>query len=197
VKFGIKKSSNDAVDENEVLQKSEINEDNLDDDDEEVFRRYREQRINEMKLTTMKQRFGDVEEISGQDFMDKVVKAGEGVMVVLHLYKQGIVLCSLINNFMKQLALKFPQTKFLKSISTLCIPNFPDDNLPGILIYSEGKCRKQIFGLQSFPANLTQDDLEWMLHKSKAIQSDLEEDPRKRFEKSSKFFVREESDEDQ
>ena len=52
-------------------------------------------------------------------------EAGEGVWVVLHLYKQGIMLCNVINNFISQLATKFPTTKFIKSISTTCIPNYP------------------------------------------------------------------------
>lgn len=196
VKFGIKNSAQQAETEKEVLEKADLNEDDLDDDNEEVFRRYREQRINELRCISLRPRYGEVEEITGQDFMDKVVKAGDGVWVVLHLYKPGIVLCSLINNFLNHLTPKFPHTKFIKSISTLCIPNFPDENLPGILVYFEGKCKKQIFGVQSFPANLTSQDLEWILHKNKAIQSDLEEDPRKGLEKSSKFFLREDSEND-
>ena len=152
--------------------------------------------MNELRLTVSKPRFGEVEEITGQDFVDKVTKAGDGIWVVLHLYKPGIVLCSLINNFLNQLAVKFPSTKFIKSISTLCIANFPDHNLPGLLIYTGGKCTKQIFGSDSFPSNLRLQDLEWILHKNKAVQSDLEEDPRKELEKTSKFFVREDPSDD-
>jgi len=198
VKFGIKNpSSKNQENEKAVLESAGIEEDELDEDDEEVFRKYREQRLIEMKASQLRPRFGEVEEITGQDFVEKVNKAGEGIVVVLHLYKQGIMVCSLINSFLNQLALKFPQTKFIKSISTLCIPNFPDDNLPGILIYSGGKCIKQFFGTASFPANMTVQDFEWILHKNKAIESDLEEDPRKTLEKGSKFFERQDSsDED-
>lgn len=34
-------------------------------------------------------KFGDVREISAQDYVDQVNKAGKGVWVVLHLYKTG------------------------------------------------------------------------------------------------------------
>ncbi len=37
-------------------------------------------------------------------------------------------------------------TKFLKSISTTCIPNYPDKNLPTIFIYHNGDMKKQHIG---------------------------------------------------
>ena len=38
-----------------------------------------------------KAKFGSVKEISAVDYVDEVNKAGEGVWVVLHLYKTGQV----------------------------------------------------------------------------------------------------------
>jgi len=40
---------------------------------------------------------------------------------------------------MKSLAEKYPRTKFTKSISAKCIPNFPDKKVPTILMYKGGK----------------------------------------------------------
>lgn len=57
-----------------------------------------------------------------------------------------IPLCTLINQHLASLARKFPTTKFLKSISTTCIPNWPDSNLPTIFIYANGEMKKQIIG---------------------------------------------------
>ena len=174
-----------------------LEEDAGDEDDEEVFRRYREMRLSELKAAASKPLFAEVEEITGQDFVQKVTKAGPGVWVVIHLYKAGVVACSLINQLLPQLAARFPQTKFLKSISSLCIANFPDENLPGLLIYCDGKCMRQIFGAHHFPANLKMEDLEWLLHKAKAVTSDMDEDPRKKQEKGGKFFESVDSDSDQ
>jgi hypothetical protein len=42
----------------------------------------------ELKSRTEKARFGDVREITAVDYVQEVNKAGEGIMVVLHLYKQ-------------------------------------------------------------------------------------------------------------
>lgn len=155
---------------------SELDLDGLDEledsEDEAVLLEYRNRRIAEMRALAEKSKFGFVREISGQDYIEEVNKAGEGIHVVLHLwvqccftfemlnkkinfcqfriqkprYKQGIQLCALINQFMADLATRFPYTKFLKAISTTCIPNFPEKNLPSIFIYYEGNIKKQIIG---------------------------------------------------
>lgn len=57
-----------------------------------------------------------------------------------------IPLCTLINQHLSVLARKFPQTKFLKSISTTCIPNYPDRNLPTVFVYFEGDMKAQFIG---------------------------------------------------
>lgn len=54
-----------------------------------LFFAYRQKRLAEWKAAQMKNIFGDVAEISGQDYVKEVNKAGDGIWVVLHLYKQG------------------------------------------------------------------------------------------------------------
>ena len=43
----------------------------------------------EMQKLQQASKFGDVREISAQDYVDEVNKAGKGIWVVLHLYKSG------------------------------------------------------------------------------------------------------------
>lgn len=78
------------------LEKKEISELDLDEldeledsEDEAVLLQYRQKRIAEIKALAEKSKFGSVIEISGQDYVSEVNKAGEGIWVVLHLYKQG------------------------------------------------------------------------------------------------------------
>ncbi|XP_069684658.1 viral IAP-associated factor homolog [Periplaneta americana] len=150
-----------------------------DEEDEKVILEYRVKRIAQIKAEAAKARYGEVREISAEDYVQHVNKAGEGVWVVLHLFKQGIPLCSLLNQHLSQLAVKFPATKFLKSISTTCIPNFPDSNLPSIFIYFEGDLKKQLVGPLEFRGmNITVDELEWILGQAGAVPTQLEEDPR-------------------
>lgn len=127
-------------------------------------------------------RFGEVIEITGKDYIQEVNKAGEGIWVILHLYKQGLVkiirflyilskylqyvlydslfripLSSLINQHISALASKFPKVKFVKSLASLCIPNYPDHNLPTIFIYQNGELKKQFIGESFFNSALKQD----------------------------------------
>ena len=69
-----------------------------------------------------------------------------------------IPLCALVNQHLARLAAKFAATKFLKSISTLCIPNYPDRNLPTIFVYYESEMKGQMVGpIELGGMNLTQD----------------------------------------
>ena len=54
-----------------------------------TFYFFRQQRMAEMQKLQQAAKFGDVKEISAQDYVDEVNKAGKGVWVVLHLYKSG------------------------------------------------------------------------------------------------------------
>ena len=105
--------------------------------------------------------------------------AGAGVFVILHLYKQGVPLCALVNEYMNRLAPRFPTTKFIKAISSTCIPNYPDKNLPTIFVYHEGAMKSQIIGPEQMRGmNLTEKEFEFMLGKSGAIETDIKDDPK-------------------
>ncbi|XP_056321994.1 phosducin-like protein 3 [Danio aesculapii] len=169
--------------EDMTLEELEENEDEFSEEDEHAMEMYRQKRLAEWKANQMKNVFGELKEISGQDYVQEVNKAGEGIWVVLHLYKQGIPLCSLINQHLAQLAHKFPQSKFLKSISSTCIPNYPDRNLPTLFVYRDGEMKAQFIGPLVFGGmNLTCDELEWRLSESGAVKTDLEENPKKQIQ---------------
>lgn len=161
----------------------EMNLDELDEledsEDEAVLAEYRAKRIAEMKALVSKARFGVVAEISGQDYVNEVNKAGEGIWVVLHLYARGVPFCALLNQHFVELARKFPTTKFLRSIATTCIPNYPEKNVPSIFIYYEGQIKKQFIGEVDLRGpNVTLDELEFILGKIGAVQTEITEDPR-------------------
>jgi hypothetical protein len=93
---------------------------------------------------------------------------------VCKLFYLRIPLCNLINQYMSTLAKKFPATKFIKSISTTCVPNYPDKNLPTIFVYFEGQLKSQIVGPNEFNGtNLKIDDFEIRLHRFGAVKSTL------------------------
>ncbi|KAL3274801.1 hypothetical protein HHI36_019585 [Cryptolaemus montrouzieri] len=174
----ITEKTKDGVD----LDKLNLDElDELEDsEDESVINAYREKRIAEMKHMLERAKFGSVGEISAQDYVEEVNKAGKEIWVVLHLYKQGIPICALINEHLRYLAQKYPAVKFLKSISTTCIPNYPDRNLPTIFVYYEGDLKKQLVGSQDFRhVDLSLEEFEYMLGKTGAVPTDIKENPRR------------------
>lgn len=168
-------TSNDKNPESMNIDELDEFEDEL---DEKVFLEYRQKRLAEMKASLKVATFGEVIEITGKDYIQEVNQAGEGIWVILHLYKQGIPLSSLINQHINGLANKFPKVKFVKSLASLCIPNYPDHNLPTIFVYQNGELKKQFIGESFFNSALKQDELEWTLSKTGAFQTNLESDPR-------------------
>ncbi|EPZ31212.1 hypothetical protein O9G_006073 [Rozella allomycis CSF55] len=72
---------------------------------------------------------------------------------------------------------RFKATKFVKIESTSCIPNYPDRNVPTILLYREGDLRHQIIGMSEFGGKSCKaKNVEWALSKYQMIKSDLKED---------------------
>ena len=58
--------------------------------------------------------------------------------------------CGLLQNCLEELAPRYPATKFVKIISTDCIPNYPDRNVPTILVYNNSAVKGTYVGLQKF-----------------------------------------------
>ena len=89
---------------------------------------FRQQRIAEMKELQQKAKFGDVREISAIDYVDQVNKAGEGVWVILHLFKSGYLFNGSLerNWFSSHLTVNFTKwsntlKQFVGTLPTNCL----------------------------------------------------------------------------
>lgn len=111
---------------------------------------YRQQRIQELQAAAARPRFGSVEEINSSDFVQSVTDASEQYWVVCFLYKSSNEGCQILGDCLVELARKYPNTRFVKIVSTSCIPNYPDQNLPTILLYHNRSCVKHLVGLAQF-----------------------------------------------
>ncbi|KAK0520032.1 Proteolipid protein 2 [Tilletia horrida] len=56
--------------------------------------------------------------------------------------------CRLLGGYLDTIAAKNPETKFVSIVGDKCIPNYPDRNLPTLLIYRNGDLHRQIIGLR-------------------------------------------------
>eukprot|EP00040_Diaphanoeca_grandis_P002333 m.21301 g.21301 ORF g.21301 m.21301 type:complete len:258 (-) comp13340_c0_seq1:256-1029(-) len=149
------------------------------DDEEEARRKYREQRIAEMKAAAAKPQFGEVIDITGNEYIKEVNHAGKGVWVVLLLYNTGLIVCNRLKQVLATLACKHKGTKFVQSVAQNCIPNYPDKNLPTVFIYLEDDLKTQWVGPSIFGGeNMTVADVEWALSQAGACETDMKQHPR-------------------
>ncbi|PUZ58395.1 hypothetical protein GQ55_5G506800 [Panicum hallii var. hallii] len=123
-------------------------EDDLDDD--RFLEQYRKLRLAELREAAKAARFGSIVPITGSDFVREVSQAPSDIWVVVFLYKDGIPECGLLQNCLEELATRYAATKFVKIISTDCIPNYPDRNVPTILVYNSSAVKGTYVGLQKF-----------------------------------------------
>lgn len=137
------------IDERTTEELSDL-EDDPDLDDDRFLQEYRKKRMEELKKAARVARFGSVLQISGSDFVREVTQAPQDVWVVVFLYKDGFPDCVLLLRCLEELATRYPATKFVKIISTDCIPNYPDCNLPTILVYNNGAVKGTYVGLRHF-----------------------------------------------
>lgn len=87
--------------------------------------------------------------------------------------------CRRLQQIIAILACKHKATKFVQSVGSNCIPNYPDRNLPTVFIYHEGELVTQFVGPRIFGGEgMGVKDVEWALAQQKALTTDLEEDPK-------------------
>jgi hypothetical protein len=63
--------------------------------------------------------------------------------------------CGVLMQCIEELATMYPATKFVKIISTDCIPNYPDCNLPTLLVYNNGAVKGNYVGMNRFGRRCT------------------------------------------
>lgn len=119
------------------------------EDDDRVLQVYREQRIAALKAAHLKNRFGDVNEISKGDWINEVTEESNSCWVVIHLFQDSFVECQLMDETIKILAKKFPMVKFLRIKSTHAVESWPERNLPTLFVYHEGELQHQMMTLGS------------------------------------------------
>lgn len=171
------------------LQAERLNEMNLDEledaeydefADSKALDEYRQQRMKEMKMAAVRNRFGEVVSIVKDDWVREVTEASQNCIVIIHLFEDSLIECQVMDECLAVLAPKFKYLKFLRIKSTHAIENWPERNLPTLFIYDQGALRTQLVKLNQIGGKSAKAaDLEWYLVKQGIItDSELDEDPR-------------------
>ncbi|EXB25882.1 hypothetical protein L484_012309 [Morus notabilis] len=147
-------------------------EDDANLDDDRFLEEYRKKRLAELREAAKVAKFGSIIPISGSDFVREVSQAPSDVWVVVILYKDGIAECGVLMQCLEELATRYPATKFCKIISTDCIPNYPDRNLPTLLVYNNGAVKANYVGLQRFGRRCTPEGVALVLCQSDPVLND-------------------------
>ncbi|XP_054409977.1 phosducin-like protein 2 isoform X2 [Pongo abelii] len=125
-------------------------EDEFDEEDMQAIETYRKKRLQEWKALKKKQKFGELREISGNQYVNEVTNAEKDVWVIIHLYRSRVSLC-------------FPGWSTVTIVAQCSLECLGSSNDP--------------------PASVLQvawtTELEWQLAEVGAIQTDLEENPKK------------------
>ncbi|XP_072718523.1 phosducin-like protein 2 [Ciconia boyciana] len=155
-------------------------EDDFDEADRKAIEMYRQQRLQEWKCLQRMQKYGELREICGEQYVKEVTNAPEDVWVITHLYRSSTPMCLLVNEHLSLLARKFPEVRFLKATVNSCIQNYYDRYLPTILVYKTGEIKGRFIGVAECGGiDLKVEELEWKLAEVGAIETDLEENPKK------------------
>jgi hypothetical protein len=172
----------EAPTEQELLDQAQLDElDELEEDiydDTRMLEEFRSKRLAEMKENAVKNRFGDYQEISKDEYIREVTECSKTCWVVIHLYQDSELGCNLVDEALLQLAPKFKQVKFLKIRSTMAVENWPNSRLPALFLYNEGEMKHQCIGINELGGKtLKAANMEWYLSCKGVVQTDLEEDP--------------------
>ncbi|KAI8064603.1 thioredoxin-like protein [Gongronella butleri] len=149
-----------------------------DEEDDRIIEEYRRKRLQEMHASAAKEKYGDVTQISKPDFVKEVSEASKDCYVVVHLYQDSIPMCKLMNQHLADLAREFKATKFVKIVADQCIPNYPDRNVPTLLVYGNGDIKANLVGAIQFGGmNMTKSSLRAILAHHGALPAEKVVDP--------------------
>ncbi|CAM9347067.1 unnamed protein product [Chrysoparadoxa australica] len=169
----------DKLAEKELGELDELEDEFGDEEEEAILQRIRQARLQEMKETSARERFGEVLEISKSDWVVEVTEGSKQGWVVAHLYEDGVTECRVMEGALHTLARKFKALKFVKIRSKQAVENWPESNLPTLFCYNNGALAKQLIGSHGLGGKqMKPDDLEWWLASQGILETELEANPR-------------------
>jgi len=179
----------DKIDFNEFKSIEQLEDEQLAEDQLEMYRR---KRIAELIQQKKAEKFGTIVEITETEFEKEVKEAG--VFVIMLIYRPGLEDCTVLEKCLAAVAAKFRHLKFVKIMATgRNIKNFPLTHCPTVMVYnSEGGVMDQFVTIASFHGlKTTADIVEWEFAKLQLLDTELEDDPRN--DKKNQFKIRQQS----
>ena len=138
--------------------------DENDEDDEEFMKSYREKRISEMVMRKEekdeKERKNDnvqrndevMMHVSHEQWTKEVTEVSRSHPVLVLLTKENSKACYPLERVMEDVARKYrtSRTKFRRAEARDIIPNYPERNVPTLILYRNGDVVENIVGIEQF-----------------------------------------------
>lgn len=135
-----------------------------DEEDEEFLNFYKSKRMNELKELQSKSKFGYVQPISKNEYEKEITLASKESVVLVHLSSSAMLQSRVLTSLFEQLARKYPEIKFVDIPAHRAIENYPDSNVPTLLLYKNQNVLRQYITLMELGGNTTNiKDMEKML----------------------------------
>ena len=147
-----------------VIFENERDENDEDEDDEEFMKSYREKRISEMVMRKEekdeKERKNDnvqrndevMMHVSHEQWTKEVTLISRSHPVLVLLTKENSKACYTLERVMEDVARTYrtSRTKFRRAEARDIIPNYPERNVPTLILYRNGDVVENIVGIEQF-----------------------------------------------
>eukprot|EP01028_Stygiella_incarcerata_P001415 TRINITY_DN1247_c0_g1_i5.p1 TRINITY_DN1247_c0_g1~~TRINITY_DN1247_c0_g1_i5.p1 ORF type:complete len:257 (-),score=99.41 TRINITY_DN1247_c0_g1_i5:610-1380(-) len=111
---------------------------------------FRRKRMEELRERQLREKFtGEVEYIQKIDWEEQVTNV-RGNSVVVFLFEDGNEDCVQLLTYLRSIAPRHKDAKFVMIIGKEAIVNYPSRNLPTILVYRDGKVLRTLIGASAF-----------------------------------------------
>ncbi|KAG4301433.1 hypothetical protein PCANB_002210 [Pneumocystis canis] len=107
-------------------------------EDDIIVQEYMKRRREEMKAFIRKAKYGEIQPIQRSEWTTEVTETSSKIPVIVFLYKDSILASQQLSTILIQLANIYSQIKIVKIQGDHAIENYPDKNLPTLLIYHKG-----------------------------------------------------------
>ncbi|EGV66134.1 Proteolipid protein 2 [Yamadazyma tenuis] len=163
----LKNQHENRLDNKELDELAELE----DEEDEEFLNFYKQRRMNELSELQSRAKFGSVMSISKNEYEKEITLASEEGFVLVHLSSDSMIQSRLLAAIFTQLAARFPEIKFVDIPAKRAIENYPEQNIPTILIYRNKHVIKQYITLTELGGNDTKTgDIENVMLELKMVE---------------------------
>ncbi|EMP38786.1 phosducin [Chelonia mydas] len=138
-------------------------------EDESCLQKYRKRCMQDMhQRLSFGPRYGSLYELqNGEQFLEVIEKERKTVLVIVHIYEDGIKGCEALNNSLTCLAAEYSTMRFckIKASNTGAGDRFSTDVLPTLLVYKGGELLSNFISItEHFREEFFAVDVESFLH---------------------------------